>query len=155
MSLHDEVRNTVFYNKAGLTVTELAELLGISENYLYKQAMEPGSPGSEPFKLKHLIPLMTITGDYRILHQLALVTGHVCVRIPAGRQTKLMLQREKNELDRGHHELTEKLLDLMEKSGTLDDTKSVEKICYRLQQRLERLKTGAKDLVQPRLPLEG
>lgn len=67
-------------HKAGLSVEELADRLGISSSMLYR-AGNPNDDGAR-FPLEKVIGLMRATKDYSILHHIASRTDHVVFKLP-------------------------------------------------------------------------
>jgi len=76
-TLYDAIDGTIY--QAAIPPKQLAELLHISLGELYDLA----NPSRQrPLKAAQLVPLMRLTGDYRILQYLASACGFLLVRMP-------------------------------------------------------------------------
>ncbi|MDD5061817.1 MAG: hypothetical protein PHN44_06000 [Candidatus Marinimicrobia bacterium] len=76
---------TLVYNlihRGKLNIDELAEILGVSSNYVYKMGLNEDSPSHSDIGLRKLIALMKAQGDDRIVRYMAQRFGGVFVKLP-------------------------------------------------------------------------
>lgn len=81
----DELYNLIYnlIHRGKLEIDELAEVLGVSSNYIYKMGLDEYSPSHSDIGLRKLIALMKAQGDDRIVRYLAQRFGGVFVKLPS------------------------------------------------------------------------
>ncbi|MCK9432530.1 MAG: hypothetical protein M0R00_06200 [Candidatus Omnitrophica bacterium] len=76
---------TLVYNlihRGKLNIDELAEILGVSSNYVYKMGLNEDSPSHSDIGLRKFIALMKAQGDDRIVRYMCQRFGGVFVKLP-------------------------------------------------------------------------
>jgi len=104
-SLKEILYQTIHRSRA--TVPELADILGVSPNYLYKMGL-PTDNGAR-FPLELLLPLMRATGNYAVLRHLADRSGFLLVKIPRVPRNR----QETNQMIAGYQALTTEAIRLL------------------------------------------
>jgi len=76
-----ELYKTIHRNK--IPVKKIADLIGISENYLYRSAIDSEeSPSGARFPLELLTPLMKATNNYSVLKYICSLNGFMAIKMP-------------------------------------------------------------------------
>ena len=75
-------------HRGKLDIDELAELLGVSSNYIYKMGLAEDSPSHSDIGIRKLIALMKAQNDDRIVRYLTTRFGGIFVKIPRVAQDK-------------------------------------------------------------------
>jgi hypothetical protein len=65
-----------------LSIDDLAEVLGVSSNYIYKMGLNEDSPSFSDIGVRRLIAIMKAQGDDRIVRYMCQRFGGVFVRLP-------------------------------------------------------------------------
>jgi hypothetical protein len=105
--LYNLIYNLIHRGKNG--IDELAEVLGVSSNYIYKMGLNEDSPSHSDIGIRKLIALMKAQGDDRIIYYLAQRFGGVFVKLPRVAKDK----RESAELIHDYQECATKVTSLL------------------------------------------
>ncbi len=131
-TLDSVIRKTIHSGK--ITVEEMADLLGCSHNLLYKIAADE----NVDLQVKRLIPLMSATKDYRILHYIANRLGFAAIKIPGAKAGK---PENINELQRNLNVAATSIIDFFDGKIEAEDA-------------LESINRGIRDLAGYRKTVE-
>lgn len=120
-TLEEVVFNTIHHSD--LQVSEIAAQTGTGLNHLYRMASVTDECN---MPISKLVPIMTVTNDYEILHWLAKQTGHLAIPMPRGIRKGTDPRMDLSQYGSEFHTLMSKLMDFVSeptdsKKNELDD----------------------------------